>query len=177
MAAPPPLDDAVRRASDRGGGPRGRRSLRTSCDRNRRLVGHQDRDRARAGPARRRGHPHRARRGRGEAAAAQIRHSTGNAAVDVQALELADLASVGAFLHRWEGPLDILFNSAGVMAIPERTLTPGGDELHFATNHLGRFRAFNVTFPSVFGGKVTCNGRLGGKRDVCVTFVTRVRNR
>jgi NAD(P)-dependent dehydrogenase (short-subunit alcohol dehydrogenase family) len=75
----------------------------------------------------------------GEAAAAQIRDSTANPAVDVEALELADLASVVAFVERWDGPLDILVNNAGVMAIPERTLTPGGDELHFATNHLGHF--------------------------------------
>jgi NAD(P)-dependent dehydrogenase (short-subunit alcohol dehydrogenase family) len=46
---------------------------------------------------------------------------------------------VAAFVDRWDGPLDILINNAGVMAIRERTLTPGGDELHFATNHLGHF--------------------------------------
>jgi NAD(P)-dependent dehydrogenase (short-subunit alcohol dehydrogenase family) len=75
----------------------------------------------------------------GESAAAQIRQSTGNGAVDVRPLELADPASVAAFVDRWDGPLDMLINNAGVMAIPERTLTPGGDELHFATNHLGHF--------------------------------------
>jgi NAD(P)-dependent dehydrogenase (short-subunit alcohol dehydrogenase family) len=75
----------------------------------------------------------------GETAAAQIRQSTGNRAVDVRPLELADPASVAAFVDRWDGPLDILVSNAGVMAIPERTLTPGGDELHFATNHLGHF--------------------------------------
>jgi NAD(P)-dependent dehydrogenase (short-subunit alcohol dehydrogenase family) len=75
----------------------------------------------------------------GETAAAQIRQSTGNRAVDVRALELADPASVATFADRWDGPLDILINNAGVMAIPERTLTPGGDELQFATNHLGHF--------------------------------------
>jgi len=75
----------------------------------------------------------------GETAARQIRQSTGNRAVDVRPLELADPASVAAFVDRWDGPLDILVNNAGVMAIPERSLTPGGDELHFATNHLGHF--------------------------------------
>jgi NAD(P)-dependent dehydrogenase (short-subunit alcohol dehydrogenase family) len=76
----------------------------------------------------------------GETAAAQIRDSTGNRAVDVRALELAEPASVGAFVDSWDGPLDILVNNAGVMAIPERTLTAAGDELHFATNHLGHFK-------------------------------------
>jgi NAD(P)-dependent dehydrogenase (short-subunit alcohol dehydrogenase family) len=75
----------------------------------------------------------------GEAAAARIGESTGNPAVDVRTLELADPASVARFVEGWDGPLDILVNNAGVMAIPERTLTPGGDELHFATNHLGHF--------------------------------------
>jgi NAD(P)-dependent dehydrogenase (short-subunit alcohol dehydrogenase family) len=75
----------------------------------------------------------------GETAAAQIRQSTGNQAVEIRPLELANPASVAAFVDRWDGPLDILVNNAGVMAIPERTLTPDGDELHFATNHLGHF--------------------------------------
>ena len=76
----------------------------------------------------------------GETAAAQIRDSTGNRAVDVRPLELAEPASVDAFVDSWDGPLDILVNNAGLMAIPERTLTPAGDELHFATNHLGHFK-------------------------------------
>ena len=54
-------------------------------------------------------------------------------------LELANPASVAAFIDAWDGPLDILINNAGVMAIPERTLTAEGAELHFATNHLGHF--------------------------------------
>jgi NAD(P)-dependent dehydrogenase (short-subunit alcohol dehydrogenase family) len=48
-------------------------------------------------------------------------------------------ASIAAFVDGWDGPLDILINNAGVMAIRERTLTTEGSELHFATNHLGHF--------------------------------------
>jgi NAD(P)-dependent dehydrogenase (short-subunit alcohol dehydrogenase family) len=75
----------------------------------------------------------------GASVAAGIRGSTGNRAVDVRRLELAEPDSIAAFIDDWNGPLDILINNAGVMAIPERTLTPRGVELHFATNHLGHF--------------------------------------
>lgn len=75
----------------------------------------------------------------GDSVAAGIRGSTGNDAVDVRPLELAEPDSIAAFIDGWNSPLDILINNAGVMAIPERTLTPRGVELHFATNHLGHF--------------------------------------
>src|ERR1700723_1207266 len=52
-------------------------------------------------------------------------------------LDLADLASVDAFVAGWEGPLDILVCNAGVMMLPRLTLTAAGSELQFATNHLG----------------------------------------
>jgi NAD(P)-dependent dehydrogenase (short-subunit alcohol dehydrogenase family) len=75
----------------------------------------------------------------GGSIAAGVRGSTGNDAVDARPLELAEPDSIAAFIDDWNGPLDILINNAGVMAIPERTLTPQGVELHFATNHLGHF--------------------------------------
>ena len=39
----------------------------------------------------------------------------------------------------WDGPLHILVNNAGVMAIQELTLNAAGLELQFATNHVGHF--------------------------------------
>ncbi|MHB8693667.1 MAG: SDR family NAD(P)-dependent oxidoreductase, partial [Solirubrobacteraceae bacterium] len=75
----------------------------------------------------------------GASVAAGIRKSTRNNAVDVRPLELAELGSIASFIREWDGPLDILINNAGVMAIPERRLTAEGAELHFATNHLGHF--------------------------------------
>ena len=54
-------------------------------------------------------------------------------------LDLADRASVAAFVAGWSGPLHLLINNAGVMAIPELERTPEGWELQFATNHLGHF--------------------------------------
>jgi NAD(P)-dependent dehydrogenase (short-subunit alcohol dehydrogenase family) len=74
----------------------------------------------------------------GEAAAADIKRSSGNDQVDVRALDLADPASIRAFVASWDGPLHILVNNAGIMAPPE-TRTPQGWELQFATNHLGHF--------------------------------------
>jgi NAD(P)-dependent dehydrogenase (short-subunit alcohol dehydrogenase family) len=57
----------------------------------------------------------------------------------VERLDLADLASVRAFTARWNGPLHLLINNAGVMALPTLQRSPEGAELHFATNHLGHF--------------------------------------
>jgi NAD(P)-dependent dehydrogenase (short-subunit alcohol dehydrogenase family) len=75
----------------------------------------------------------------GEQAAAEIRTSTGNDAVTVGALDLSDLTSVVAFAAAWSGPLDMLVNNAGVMAIQELTMSKSGHEMQFATNHLGHF--------------------------------------
>jgi NAD(P)-dependent dehydrogenase (short-subunit alcohol dehydrogenase family) len=77
---------------------------------------------------------------RGCEVAAEIAKSTGNEQVEVGALELTDPASIDDFTGAWSGPLQILVNNAGVMALPERTLTAYGQETQFATNHLGHFR-------------------------------------
>ncbi|MEX5637603.1 SDR family NAD(P)-dependent oxidoreductase [Parafrankia sp. FMc2] len=76
--------------------------------------------------------------GAGERTAADIAAGGATGRVLVEALDLADQASVTAFTSRWDGPLDILVNNAGVMASP-LTRTPEGWELQFATNHLGHF--------------------------------------
>ncbi|MEV0073103.1 SDR family NAD(P)-dependent oxidoreductase [Amycolatopsis sp. NPDC050768] len=52
-------------------------------------------------------------------------------------LDLADRASIAAFTAAWDGPLHILVNNAGVMALPELTRTADGWERQFAVNHLG----------------------------------------
>lgn len=75
----------------------------------------------------------------GHRTAADIAATTGNTAVHVGRLDLADGASVAAFAANWSGPLDVLINNAGVMALPDLQLTPEGWEMQFATNHLGHF--------------------------------------
>jgi NAD(P)-dependent dehydrogenase (short-subunit alcohol dehydrogenase family) len=64
---------------------------------------------------------------------------SGAAAPQVAQLDLADPASVAGFVRGWSGPLHILVNNAGVMALPKLTRTPAGYEMQFATNHLGHF--------------------------------------
>src|ERR1700754_779893 len=43
---------------------------------------------------------------------------------DVRRLDLADLASVDAFARGWDGPLHLLVNNAGIMALPKLQLSP-----------------------------------------------------
>jgi NAD(P)-dependent dehydrogenase (short-subunit alcohol dehydrogenase family) len=74
----------------------------------------------------------------GVRAASEISVRTGNGKVLVAKLDLSDLASVCAFVGRWDGPLHVLVNNAGVMALPEQR-TPAGSEMQLATNHLGHF--------------------------------------
>ncbi|HWW91421.1 MAG TPA: SDR family NAD(P)-dependent oxidoreductase [Solirubrobacteraceae bacterium] len=76
---------------------------------------------------------------KGREVAAEIAKATGNERIDVGRLELTDPSSIDAFTGTWSGPLHILVNNAGVMALPERTLS-NGQETQFATNHLGHFR-------------------------------------
>ena len=73
----------------------------------------------------------------GERTAADI--AAAGTAIHVGRLDLADQASVAAFVAGWSGPLHLLINNAGVMALPDLQLTPEGWEMQFATNHLGHF--------------------------------------
>jgi NAD(P)-dependent dehydrogenase (short-subunit alcohol dehydrogenase family) len=71
--------------------------------------------------------------------AIELRRSTGNHAIDIRTLDLSDLRSVKSFTDAWEGPLHILVNNAGIMAVPELEKTPQGIELQFGTNFIGHF--------------------------------------
>ena len=75
----------------------------------------------------------------GEQVAADTIATTGNKNVHVAALDLSDLTSVATFVRGWDGPLHVLVNNAGIMAVPELQLSPQGHELQFATNFLGHF--------------------------------------
>lgn len=75
----------------------------------------------------------------GKRVASEITTETGNSEIDVRPLELTDLKSVRDFVQNWSGPLDLLINNAGVMAIQDRTVNDAGWEAQFATNFLGHF--------------------------------------
>src|SRR4051812_4227557 len=76
-----------------------------------------------------------------QAAAAKIQAEVPAAKVDTLVLHLGNLKSIGAAAARVvdAGPLDLLFNNAGVMNIAERQITVDGFEMTFGTNHLGHF--------------------------------------
>ena len=75
---------------------------------------------------------------RGWAAKATIEHAIPGASVEVRRLDTSSLDSVRAFAQEFSGPLDILINNAGIMAIPF-SQSVDGYEMHLATNHLGHF--------------------------------------
>jgi NAD(P)-dependent dehydrogenase (short-subunit alcohol dehydrogenase family) len=74
----------------------------------------------------------------GRRVAADIRATTGSDRVRVTRLDLAEPGSITAFVAAWRGPLHLLVNNAGVMALPEQH-TVEGWEMQFAINHLGHF--------------------------------------
>lgn len=73
-----------------------------------------------------------------------------NAVIEPGSLDLSSLASVRKFAEGFTSrdmTIDVLLNNAGVMAVPQRTLTPDGYELQFATNHLGHFALTGLLMP------------------------------
>ncbi|MFI9613406.1 SDR family NAD(P)-dependent oxidoreductase [Streptomyces sp. NPDC052023] len=74
--------------------------------------------------------------------------------IEVGELDLGDLDSVRAFADRFLASgrtLDIVIDSAAVMACPETRVGPGW-EAQFATNHLGHFALVNRLWPAIEPG-------------------------
>jgi NAD(P)-dependent dehydrogenase (short-subunit alcohol dehydrogenase family) len=74
----------------------------------------------------------------GDVVAQDISTATGNNAVRVVHLDLADPVTIERFADDWHGPLHLLINNAGIMT-STLARTRQGSELQFATNHLGHF--------------------------------------
>ncbi|TFC54001.1 MULTISPECIES: SDR family NAD(P)-dependent oxidoreductase [unclassified Cryobacterium] len=89
-------------------------------------------------------------------------------AVEVEALDLADLVSVRAFAERFVATgrsLDILINNAAIMASAEARVGDGW-ESQFATNHLGHYVLTNLLWPALTaegGARVVALSSTGHK--------------
>ncbi|MFC3494017.1 SDR family NAD(P)-dependent oxidoreductase [Glycomyces rhizosphaerae] len=80
----------------------------------------------------------------------------GMANTEVDELDLADLDSVRGFAERLLASgrgIDIVIDSAGIMACPETRVGPGW-ELQFAVNHLGHFALVNRLLPALREARV-----------------------
>jgi NAD(P)-dependent dehydrogenase (short-subunit alcohol dehydrogenase family) len=89
---------------------------------------------------------------------------TGMPAVQIARLDLADPVSVVELVQAWAGPLHILVNNAGVMALPQLTRSPAGYEMQFATNHLGHFAlatGLHRWLAAADGARVVCVASIG----------------
>jgi NAD(P)-dependent dehydrogenase (short-subunit alcohol dehydrogenase family) len=75
--------------------------------------------------------------------------------VELETVELADPSSVDAFAARFLAsgrPLHLLFNNAGIMAVPFAK-NARGFELQLATNHLGHFQLTGRLWPALVRAK------------------------
>lgn len=71
-------------------------------------------------------------------AAGDVREDSGNEHVRYELADLSRQQEIVALAERWQGPLHVLINNAGVTP-QERQETPEGIEVQFATNVLGYF--------------------------------------
>lgn len=86
---------------------------------------------------------------KGQRALAEIQADRSKGVVELAQLDLASLASVRTFTEdvlQRSTRLDLLFNNAGLMAIPRRE-TSDGFEMQFGVNHLGHFALTGLLLP------------------------------
>lgn len=72
--------------------------------------------------------------------------------MEVQPMDLTDPGSIDKFARDFVEtslPLHLLINNAGIMALPELKRDAQGNELQFATNHLGHFRLTLRLWPAL----------------------------
>lgn len=82
-----------------------------------------------------------------DAVAAHIKRMYPSQEILTVQMDLSSMESVRAAstdLLKVLSNIDIVINNAGVMAVPKRTLSVDGYELHFATNFLGHFLFTNI---------------------------------
>jgi len=76
---------------------------------------------------------------KGRAALDRLRRAVPAAEAEFRLLDVSSLDAVAAFTSGWSGPVGILINNAGIMALPRRRVSVDGFELQLATNYLGHF--------------------------------------
>ena len=101
---------------------------------------------------------------KGAAALARIHGAHPAARIQFAGLDMASLASITAFATRAAGPIDLLINNAGVMALPKRRVTADGFEMQFGTNHLGHFALTGLLLPVLQGGRVVTVSSILARR-------------
>ena len=82
--------------------------------------------------------------------AEEIIHQTGNPDILFKATDLSRIESIRELSDDWRGPLHVLINNA-CTAPRQRTETPEGIEMEFATNILGYFRMIRFFSPFMSG--------------------------
>jgi NAD(P)-dependent dehydrogenase (short-subunit alcohol dehydrogenase family) len=86
---------------------------------------------------------------KGDLATTLVRATVPDARLEVRRLDLADLTSVREFAAGWDAPLSLLMNNAGMMLVPQRTVTGEGLEEHMGVNHLGHYLLTALLLPQL----------------------------
>lgn len=97
---------------------------------------------------------------KGKRAEQEIKQRCKSADVTLMKLDISDLDSVRLFADEFlkkYSKLDLLLNNAGIMWTPQKEITKQGQELQFATNHLGHFLLTGLLIPLL---KATPNSRV-----------------
>jgi NAD(P)-dependent dehydrogenase (short-subunit alcohol dehydrogenase family) len=87
-----------------------------------------------------------------EAARKKILAEIPQAQLEIAQLDLASLASAHAAAQSFLASnrcLDLFIDNAGIMALPERRVSPDGSELQLATNHFGHFALTGLMLPAI----------------------------
>ncbi|MCH6199532.1 oxidoreductase [Aquiflexum sp. LQ15W] len=97
---------------------------------------------------------------KGKNAVKEIKQRFPDADIAVMPLDISDLDSVRQFAEKVKtkySKLDLLMNNAGIMWTPQRMLSKQGNEMQFATNHLGHFILTGLLLSLI---KATPNSRI-----------------
>jgi NAD(P)-dependent dehydrogenase (short-subunit alcohol dehydrogenase family) len=103
---------------------------------------------------------------KGKNAEQEIKQRFKSADITLMKLDISDFDSVRLFADEFTkkySKLDLLLNNAGIMWTPVKQLSKQGQELQFATNHLGHFLLTGLLLPLL---KSTPNSRVVNQSSV-----------